>query len=114
MGNEDRKALMENVTSMPRDYEKKVEINGGAGEKGIKVVRVAQWKTKCESYFNRHFKTSSVIVVPSVGDIFMNTLRSVCSKIKAEGSFLKTMILQSIWSFLVTTKSHLKQILESH
>ena len=42
MGNEDRKALMENVTSMPRDYEKKVEINGGAGEKGIKVVRVAQ------------------------------------------------------------------------
>ena len=108
MGNEDRKALMENVTSMPRDYEKKVEINGGAGEKGIKVVRVAQWKTKCESYFNRHFKTSSVIVVPSVGDIFMNTLRSVCSENKGRGFVFKNYDIAKHLEFLGYSKKSLE------
>ena len=108
MGNEDRKVLMENVTSMPRDYEKKVEINGGAGEKGIKVVRVAQWKTKCESYFNRHFKTSSVIVVPSVGDIFMNTLRSVCSENKGRGFVFKNYDIAKHLEFLGYSKKSLE------
>ena len=107
MGNEDRKTLMENVTSMPRDYEKKVEINGGAGEKGIKVVRVAQWKTKCESYFNRHFKTSSVSVVPSVGDIIMNTLRSVCSENKGRGFVFKNYDIAKHLEFLGYNKKSL-------
>ena len=61
MGNEDRKVLMENVSTIPRDIEKKMEIHGGAGELGIKVFKGAQWKMKCEHYFNRYFKTSTVI-----------------------------------------------------
>ena len=65
MGNEDRKLLMETVSSIPRDMEKKIEIHGGAGELGV------------------------------------------CSlPIKAEGSSLKTTILQSISRSLVMIKRH--------
>ena len=42
MGNEDRKVLMENVSAIPRDIEKKIEIHVGAGELGIKVFRGEQ------------------------------------------------------------------------
>ena len=80
MGNEDRKTLKQNVASMPCDNDKEIEINGGAGEIGIKVVKVAQWKTKCKSYFNRYYKTSKIIMVPSDGDTIMNTLSSLCSE----------------------------------
>ena len=57
MGNEDRKVLKQNVASMLRDNEKEIEINGGAGEIGIKVVKVTQWENKSKSYFNRYYKT---------------------------------------------------------
>ena len=67
MGNEDRKLLMENVSSLPRDIEKKIEIHGGAGELGVKVFKVGQWKNKCKQYFDRYFKTSTIILVPSDG-----------------------------------------------
>ena len=49
MGNEDRKVLKKNVTSMHHDKEKEIEINGGASDIGIKVFRLAQWKAKCKS-----------------------------------------------------------------
>ena len=79
MENEDRKALKQNVTSMPRDSSKEIEIHGSAGEIDINIFKVTQWKTKCKGYFNRYYKTSSVIGGPSDRDIIMNTLRSVCS-----------------------------------
>ena len=93
MGNEDRKTLKENVASMSRDNDKEIEINGGAGEIGTKVVKVAQWKVKCESYFNRYYKTSNIIMVPSDGDKIMNSLSSLCFDSKSRGFVLKTMIL---------------------
>ena len=65
MGNEDRKLLMETVSSIPRDMEKKIEIHGGAGELGVKVFKVEQWKNICERYFNQYFKTSTIISMPS-------------------------------------------------
>ena len=52
---------MENVSSIPRDIEKKIEIHGGAGELGVKVFKVRQWKNKCKQYFDRYFKTSTII-----------------------------------------------------
>ena len=66
MGNEDKKALKQIVASMPRDSDKEIEIHGGAGEIGIKIFKVVQWKTECGNYFNRHFKTLPVIVVPLI------------------------------------------------
>ena len=100
MGNEDRKALMKNVASMPRDNEKRIEIHGGAGEKGIKVFKVALWKSKCQSYFNRYFKTSSIIVLPSDEDIIMNTLQSVCSENKSRGFVFKNYDILKHLKFL--------------
>ena len=89
MGNEDRKMLKQNVPSIPSYSEKEIEIYGGAGELGIKVFKVDQWKTKCRSYFNRYFKTSAVISVPSDEDMIMDTLSSVCSDNKSRGFVFK-------------------------
>lgn len=92
MRHEDRKVLRQNVVSIPRDNEREIEINGGAGELGKIVLKVAQWKNKCKSYFNRYFKTASIILVPSNSDTIMDTLGFLCSDSKSRGSFLKTMI----------------------
>ena len=54
MVNEDRAALRQTITSMPRENEKEIQMHGGAGETGVKVTKVAQWKAKCKSYFNRY------------------------------------------------------------
>ena len=108
MENEDRKVLMENVASMPRNNEKGIEIHGGAGEIGIKVVKVAQWKTKCKSYFNRYYKTSSIIVVPSGRDIIMNTLSFLCSDSKGRGFVFKNYDVAKHLEFLGYTNAQLK------
>lgn len=89
MENEDRKALKQNVASMPRDNDKEIEIYGGAGEIGINVLKVAHWKNECQSYFNRYFKTSRTIVGPSDRDAIINTLSSVCSESKGRGFVFK-------------------------
>ena len=108
MKNEDRKVLMENVASMPRNNKKGIEIHGGAGEIGIKVVKVAQWKTKCKSYFDRYYKTSSIIVVPSGGDIIMNTLSFLCSDSKGRGFVFKNYDIAKHMEFLGYSKAQLK------
>ena len=89
MKNDDSKILKQNIASMSRDNQKHIEINGGAGERGLKVLEVAQWKTKCESYFNRYFKTSRIIVGPSDKDKIMSTLSSVCVDSKSRGFVFK-------------------------
>ena len=89
MKNKDGKILKQNVVSMSRKDEKDIEIHGGAGEIGIKVFKVANWKSKCESYFNRYFKTSRIIVGPSDKDQIMNTLSSVCLDSKSRGFVFK-------------------------
>ena len=85
---------------------RRIEIHGGVGELEIKVFKRAQWTMKCKKYFNRYFKTSRVIMVPSDGDMIMSTLSSVCSDSEGRGFVLKITILQSIWSFLVMIKWH--------
>ena len=101
MGKDDRKAtLIENVASMPRDEEKCIEIHGGAGDVGIKVYNMAKWKIKCQSYFNRYYKTSSIIVVPSAGDIVMNTFSSLFSKSSGRGFVFKNYDIVSHLEFL--------------
>ena len=108
MGNEDRKALKKNVASMPRDNEKEIEIHGGAGEIGIKVVKVTQWKNKCKSYFNRYYKTSNIIMVPSDQDKIMNTLSFLCSDSKSRGFIFKNYDVVKHLEFLGYTKVSLK------
>ena len=89
MGNEDRKALKQNVVSIPCDNDKEIEIHTGAGDIGIKVYKMACWKIKCKSYFNRYYKTSNIIMVPSDGDIIMNTFNFLCSESKGRGLVFK-------------------------
>ena len=109
MGNEDRKALMENVVSIPRDNEKTIEIYGGAGELGKHVLKVAKWKTKCKNYFNRHYKTSNNIMVPSDGDTIMNSLSSVCSENKGRGFVFKNYDIAKHLEFLGFDKARLEK-----
>ena len=108
MGNEDRKVLKQNVGSMPRDNEKEIEIHGGAGEIGIKVVKVTQWKNKCKSYFNRYYKTSNIIMVPSDQDKIMNALSFLCSNSKGRGFIFKNYDIVKHLEFLGYTKVSLK------
>ena len=79
MGNEDLKFLKQNVASISRDNDKVIEIHGGAGEMGKNIFKISDWKSQCRNYFNRYFKTSSVILGPSDRDKIMSTLYSVCS-----------------------------------
>ena len=89
MGNENVKFLKQSVASIPRDNDKEIEIDGGAGEMGKNIFKVSHWKTQCRSYFKRHFKSSPVIVGPSDKDKIMNTLCSVCSGSKSRGFVFK-------------------------
>ena len=100
MVNEDRAALRQTITSMPRENEKEIQMHGGAGETGVKVTKVAQWKAKCKSYFNRYYKTSKVIMVPSDGDIIMNALGFLCSDNKGRGFVFKNYDIVKHLAFL--------------
>ena len=107
MENEDRKNLKQNVASVSRDDEKEIEIHGGAGKKGIRVLKVGQWKIKCDSYFNRYYKTSNFIVVPSEKDLIMDTLREVCSGSKSRGFVFKNYNIVNHLQFLGYDESSL-------
>ena len=108
MGNEDRKALKQNLASVSRNYEKEIEIYEGAGELGIKCVKVAQWKSKCYSYFNRCCKTSSIIVVPSDADKVMDMFNFLCSDSKSRGFVFKNYGIVKHMEFLGYSKTSLK------
>ena len=104
MGDENRKTLKENVASMLCDNEKEIEIHDGVGEIGIKVFKVAQWKSKCKNYFNRYYKTSSSIVVPSDKDIVMDRLNFLCSESKGRWFVFKNYDIVKHLEFLGYTK----------
>ena len=104
MENEDRKALKENVASITCDDEKEIEVHAGAGDIGIKVFKMACWKIKCKSYFNRYYKTSNIIMVPSDGDIIMNTFSFLCSESKGRGFVFKNYDIVKHLEFLGYTK----------
>ena len=109
MGNEDRKVLKQSVFSIPRNTDKEIEIHGGAGELEIKVFKGAQRKIKCKRYFNWYFKTSSIISVPSDGDMIVNTLSSVCSDNKSRGFVFKNYDTAKHLEFLGYDKVALKE-----
>ena len=100
MGYEDRKVIMENIASLDHDNEKMIEIYGGASELGKKIFKVAQWKTKCKSYFNRYFKTSKIIIVPSGRDKIMDTLTLLCSDNNCRGFVFKNYNIARHLEFL--------------
>ena len=107
MANQDGKKLKQIVTSVPRDNKKELEIHGGVGEIGVKVVKMVQWKKKCKSYFNRYFKTSSIILMPSDRDMIMNTLSSICSESKGRGFVFKNYNIVKHLEFLGYAKAAL-------
>ena len=107
MRHEDRKALKQNIVSMPRDNEREIEMNRGAGELGKKVFKVAEWKSKCESYFNRYFKTLSIILVPSDSDAIMDTLSFLCTDNKSRGFIFKNYNIAKHLEFLGFNKETL-------
>ena len=109
MGNEDRKVLKQNISFITRDNEKEIEIYGGAGELGVKVFKGEQWKIKCKSYFNRYFKTSTIISMPSDGDMIVDTLSSVCSDNKSRGFVFKNYDIAKHLEFLGYDKVVLKE-----
>ena len=113
IGNEDRKVLKRNIVSMPRDTEKEIEIHRGAGELGIKIFKVQHWKTKCKSYFNRYYKTSRIIVVPSDMDIIMKTLSSLCSDSNGRGFIFKNYDIVKHLEFIGYVKTSLIENLGS-
>ena len=100
MGNENVKILKQSVTSIPRDNDKEIEIDGGAGEMGKNIFKVSHWKTQCRSYFKRYFKSLPVIVGPSDKDKIMNTLCSVCSGSKSRGFVFKNYDITKHMDFL--------------
>ena len=108
MENEDRKKLKQSVASMPRDNKKELEIHGGVGEIGVKVVKISQWKKKCKSYFNQYFKTSSIILMPSDTDMIMSTLSSICSNGNGRGFVFKNYDIVKHLEFLGYTEDLLK------
>ena len=107
MRHEDRKALKRNLVSKPRDNDIEIEIHGGAGELGKKVYNEVEWKNKCESYFNRYFKTASIILMPSDSDIIMDGLSFLCSDSKSRGFVFKNYNVLKHLEFLGYNKASL-------
>ena len=89
MENENRRNLKQNIASIARDNEKEIELMRGAGKIGIEVIKLQDWKSNCNRYFNRYYKESSVITMPYENDIIVNTLSQVCSKNKGRGFVFK-------------------------
>ena len=108
MGNEDRKVLKKNVTSMHHDKEKEIEINGGAGEIGIKVFKASKWKEKCEKYFNRYYKAARIIAVPSDRGRIINAFSFLCSENQGRGFVFKNYDIVKHLEFLGYDKAALK------
>ena len=108
MGNEDRKVLKKNVTSMHHDKEKEIEINGGAGEIGIKVFKASKWKEKCEKYFNRYYKAARIIAVPSDRGRIINAFSFLCSENQGRGFVFKNYDIVKHLEFLGYDKATLK------
>ena len=100
MGCEDPKVIKENIASLDHDNEKIIEIYGGASELGVKIYKLAHWKTKCKSYFNRYFKTSRIIVMPSGRDKIMDTLTLLCSDNNGRGFVFKNYNIARHLKFL--------------
>ena len=110
MVNEDRMALMDNVASPSRDNEKKIAIQDkGAGNLGTNIFKVGKWKTKCQTYFNRYYKISNIIMVPADGDRIMNTLVSICSESNGRGFVFKNYDIVKHLEFLGCSKRTLKE-----
>ena len=86
-----------------------MEIHEGAGELGVKVFNVEQWKIKCKRYFNRYFKTSTIISVPSDEDMIMDTLSSVFSANKSRGFIFKNYDIAKHFEFLGYDKETLNR-----
>ena len=108
MGNEDRKVLKKNVTSMHHDKEKEIEINGGAGEIGIKIFKASKWKEKCEKYFNRYYKAARIIAVPSDRGRIINAFSFLCSENQGRGFVFKNYDIVKHLEFLGYDKATLK------
>ena len=108
MGNEDRKVLKKNVTSMHHDKEKEIEINGGAGEIGIKIFKASKWKEKCEKYFNRYYKAARIIAVPSDRGRIINAFSFLCSENQGRGFVFKNYDIVKHLEFLGYDKAALK------
>ena len=96
---------------MPQDKEKNILIHRGAGERGMKVFQTVQWKAKCRSYFNRYYKTSRNIVVPSYGDKIMNALSFLCSETSGRGFVFKNYDIVKHLKFLGYCKDALQAAL---
>ena len=89
MGNENRRTLKYNIASIPGGNLKQIEIIRGTGKIGIEVIKLEDWKNNCNEYFNRYYKSSKFISVPSENDLIVSTLCQVCSKKNSRGFVFK-------------------------
>ena len=88
-GNENRRTLKYNITSIPGGNKKQIEIIRGAGKIGIEVIKLKDWKNNCNGYFNRYYKSSRFISVSSENGLIVSTLSQVCSEKNSRGFVFK-------------------------
>ena len=74
MGNENRRTLKYNISSIPDGNKKQIEIIRGAGKIGIEVIDLEDWENNDNGYFNRYYKSSRFISVSSENDLIVSTL----------------------------------------
>ena len=82
MGNENRRTLKYNISSIPDGNKKQIEIIRGAGKIGIEVIDLEDWENNDNGYFNRYYKSSRFISVSSENDLIVSTLNQsrTCKK----------------------------------
>ena len=100
MKNEDRRTLLTNIYAMTRDNTKILEINRGAGTSGKEFIKLALWKKECTDYFDRYFKGTEIITVPSDMDPIMTTLYGLCSRNAGRGFIFKNYDMINHLEFL--------------
>ena len=100
MKNEDIMTLLHNISAMTRDNTKILGINRGAGTSGKEFIKLALWKKECTDYFDRYFKCTEIITVPSDMDPIMTTLYGLCSRNAGRGFIFKNYDMINHLEFL--------------
>ena len=101
--------LMFEISTMTLDDSKLITIARGAGTKGTEVINLADWEKECKSYFNRYYRTSSVITGPYDADMVMETLSDVCSDKNGQGFVFKDYNIVNHLEFLGYNKAMLER-----
>ena len=111
MENENIADFMSSISSMSKGY---LKIDGSASNTSTEIFGSTDWKEKCRSYFNRHYKAENVITIASGKDKIVGTLTEVCSRNEGRGFVIENYDMITHLKILGYDKHLIKENINSN